>query len=360
MNSRQEIFLSQSVDKYPTSWEELLLQAGIDESFDDVNFWKTLVTTSFSSELPLDSTGAEYRDAFKKIWTTMIPLIREGHAWIIEAARNGCDVYLANFLKSLSEDAAKVLMQQVTSLNDSPLHLAAGKGFHKTCEILLLNGADPNAVGNLLETPMHRAGYFNHPKVIRVLLKFHASPTHKRMDGEMPIHVAAAMGSEAAISQLIDHDVGQLTVEGREGRSVLCHAIMTSNVSLVKKLLDSGINIKRINTYSRYGSLHLAAIMNSPSIIQLLVSNGVDINMKDAGGYTALQRCALQRKLPLESVKMLIKLGIDIDAGSPTSLELLVDRGEFESKDYQEFIELLQKNGSRKQQEVAAINTLKQ
>lgn len=85
--------------------------------------------------------------------------------------------------------------------DESPLMLAALKGFHSLCEMLIARDADVNKPG---WTPLHYASTGGHSDVIKLLLDNHAYLDAASPNGSTPLMVAAMYGSTAAVQTLLD------------------------------------------------------------------------------------------------------------------------------------------------------------
>ena len=80
-----------------------------------------------------------------------------------------------------------------------------------------------------------------------------------------------------------------LQAKSFEAEEILERAITEGYVEFVKKLIETEqVNINKLNG-TGYSALHLAAIVNNPEIIKLLLENGAFININDLSGFTPLE-----------------------------------------------------------------------
>ena len=54
-------------------------------------------------------------------------------------------------------------------------------------EVLLENGADPNAADNVKNTPLHRSSSKGHSKMTKLLLSYNADPNYQDSTGNTPL-----------------------------------------------------------------------------------------------------------------------------------------------------------------------------
>lgn len=139
-------------------------------------------------------------------------------------------------------------------------------------EMLLLKGANPNAVDSQGLTPLHIlaqpvAGngwrYSLNETAVRMVLQAKGSPTQPSTRGETPLHWAA---------------------QGADLRVFLLYLSSATDMG-PQQLLDSKTNYDET-------ILHFAASGGRVEIIEYLISQGANVNARDSSGWTPLM-CAL-------------------------------------------------------------------
>ena len=100
-----------------------------------------------------------------------------------------------------------------------------------------------------------------------------------------------------------------LQTKSFEAQEILERAITEGYVEFVKKLIETEqVNINKLNG-TGYSALHLAAIVNNPEIIKLLLENGAFININDLSGFTPLEVAVNEGSF--DSACVLIENGAD-------------------------------------------------
>ena len=95
-----------------------------------------------------------------------------------------------------------------SSSRSTALHYAAGKGNTKTVQFLLGAGANPNALNNFENTPLHEAADMGRQmgdrwETVQLLLGARANPDAQNKRGETPLHEAAQMGRIKTVQLLL-------------------------------------------------------------------------------------------------------------------------------------------------------------
>jgi ankyrin repeat protein len=120
----------------------------------------------------------------------------KGHTGLFLALREG-SLKAARAL--LDWPATKV--ETRTSDDESPLMMAALKGYTEIARKLVERDADVNKTG---WTPLHYAATSGHPAIIELLLEHHAYIDAESPNGTTPLMMAAHYGTPAAVKLLLD------------------------------------------------------------------------------------------------------------------------------------------------------------
>jgi ankyrin repeat protein len=91
------------------------------------------------------------------------------------------------------------LVNSKDSNGETPLHIAAAKGYKDVAELLLANKADVNAKDSTDETPLHDAATDGHKEVVKLLLANRADVNAKDNDGLTPLHEAASQPQKGVL-----------------------------------------------------------------------------------------------------------------------------------------------------------------
>jgi len=85
--------------------------------------------------------------------------------------------------------------------DESPLMLAALKGYLEVCQKLVARDADVNKTG---WTPLHYAATGGHVEIVRLLLENHAYLDAESPNGSTPLMMAAMYGNAATVKLLLE------------------------------------------------------------------------------------------------------------------------------------------------------------
>jgi ankyrin repeat protein len=87
-------------------------------------------------------------------------------------------------------------------LDNTLLHLAAGRGNLDHIKILVRAGAKVDVIGDLGNTPLHDAAMLGQAGAVSLLLEFGANPNVRNEFGETPVDVATSAGQEGVVQIL--------------------------------------------------------------------------------------------------------------------------------------------------------------
>ena len=175
------------------------------------------------------------------------------------------------------------------------LHVAVGQGNQSIVQLLVEHGADLDAKSELNGArALHMAADFDEIAIIGRLLDNGADIEAR--DGELrtPLHRAAEAGLNGVVELLIDRGADINDREGNFGATPVQQAADNGHLETVELLLDRGAEISTVDKRG-FSALSVAAMpqsfgnVGSGKLIEYLVAEGADINVRNAHGQTPLE-----------------------------------------------------------------------
>lgn len=187
-------------------------------------------------------------------------------------------------------------LERGNHLNNTPLHVASKTGFYEIASLLIGAGANCNAKDSQRMTPLHLASFHNHSKIVALLLSETPVPVvdvnAEADDGKTSLHLASLQGNELIVKALLQKNAS-IDATDKTGMTPL-H--LASGANAEDRCLsepdpvspgpsgDDDPDSENGNTEAKSGR-HL-------SVVELLLLNGANKNIKDTNGDTALHRAA--------------------------------------------------------------------
>ena len=145
-------------------------------------------------------------------------------------------------------------------------------------------------VGDELETALHIASKEGHVDLAEFLIFNGASLEMKDIDGQTPLHLA--VDNPKIVKLLLRHGAN-MSVRNGKGYAPLHAAVLTKKIEAVKILLKNGSNIDELSTVTRLfsyqeSSLHMAVRNGDFTMVQYLIDNKANINIKNGLEHTPL------------------------------------------------------------------------
>lgn len=149
------------------------------------------------------------------------------------------------------------------------------------------------------ETPLKVAKETDHPEAFNLILKAREAETGplKRVDtslstGDMPLWVAAKQGNYSLIESTIeaaktDPSVDLDSMDPTMDRTPLHYASDYGHTSIVKSLLDAGVDIDKQDQYGR-SAIQLAAMYGHVATARAILAHRANINVQDRWGKSPL------------------------------------------------------------------------
>ncbi|KAG8183957.1 hypothetical protein JTE90_005188 [Oedothorax gibbosus] len=199
------------------------------------------------------------------------------------------------------------------TIADEPLRLAIKNGHYQVAEVLLKNGADPNA-RYFLGSEINLISPLN-TKFLGLLLKYGADPNSKDRTGLTPLMKACRHPQGLLSAQILikyGADVNAMTPERHDNRTVLHYAVLSGNLDTVKLLLKHGAVVKFSSDYMKPSPLDFSILRGNPEMAKLLIDSGADVNVGSPIIGCPLH-IALSEKVDnkVEIIQMLLDCGAD-------------------------------------------------
>ena len=224
---------------------------------------------------------------------------------LLHCAAQGGNPSIINKLLSLGLD--------IDSRSDlfyrTPLMHAAADGKQSAFEMLIQNGADPSLKDHSHQNLLHFAAQGGDITIINKLLSLGLDINSKSLPGETPLMHAAVDGKQSAFEMLIQNGADPF-LKDNDGSSLLHHASNGGNTSIIDKLLSLGLDV---DSRSSFGTpLMYAAEWPQPIAFHMLMQNGADPLLKDKDGSSLLHCAAKGGSTSI--INELLSRGLEIDS----------------------------------------------
>ncbi|XP_044737008.1 ankyrin-3-like isoform X2 [Chrysoperla carnea] len=196
--------------------------------------------------------------------------------------------------KSLIENQlkSKEIIDAAARNGVTPLHVAAHYNSQPIAQLLLENGASPQAVARNGHTPLHIAAKKNQMDIAALLLEHKTAANAESKAGFTPLHLSAQEG-HTEMTQLLIENSANIDHAAKNGLTPLHLAAQYDRYQVAKILLDHGAN-SNSTTKTGYTPLHVASHYGNANIVKLLLENGANVGSATELGYTPLHQAAQQ------------------------------------------------------------------
>jgi ankyrin repeat protein len=151
----------------------------------------------------------------------------------------------------------------------------------KMIRVLLRYGIDVDFSNDKGRTALHTECAYGGVKIVQLLLQNGANPNAKAGNHDTPLHEAVNSSERAFMT--------------REGLSQL-EADLTAKerAEIVRALIDHGADLNAQGC-AGYTALHKGVLQRNLDICQLLLESGADVNARNHRGETPLRKCVIEK-----------------------------------------------------------------
>lgn len=296
----------------------------------------------------------------------LAPFLTQGKKGTVDinAKNNGGKTVLANAVSKNQTNMVKLILEKKPDINmknnhqDTPLWDAVGQNNLEITKLLIMAGADVNGTSWEKTTLLHRIMF--HPGGIglaKLLIASGADINAKDRSGDTPLHKMIANNNTSKADFLLEAGADP-NIKNKIGYTPLYSVInsddrdATPNYkrAMVKMLIENGADINAKNGISEETALHEAINHNDASIVQLLLSEHADINVKHKKGI-APWMLAAAGKNPV--IKDLIAEAQRLD-----QLKARAPKEQFESKEQTQSAENWKAKAAQREEKRAIANAL--
>lgn len=154
---------------------------------------------------------------------------------------------------------------------NTPLHIAADNGHLDIVKLLISFGADIDKKNNGNRSPLFYAMRSDHMDIVRLFVD---------NGGEITINEAATCGFIETIEEQI--------AKGVDPNTLLHSAAFGGQKDIVELLINNGADVNLKDGNSEFTPIFYAIIKNHEMVIDILIKNGADLNAKDKNGDSPL------------------------------------------------------------------------
>lgn len=176
----------------------------------------------------------------------------------------------------------------------TPLHVAVVQGSLPLATLLISRGANIEAPSeDRGARAIHLAANFGELETLNLLLDVGADIDARDKMGQTPLILAAATENLKVVKVLLDRGADKEAREFGKGQTPLMRASRLGFLEIAVALVESGAAINAVDNDGR-SPLKLAATkisyvnVGGGALIEYLVKNGADLNVKESAGYTSL------------------------------------------------------------------------
>lgn len=182
----------------------------------------------------------------------------------------------------------------------TPLDIASYNNFEDIVELLISNGADLNLQDNNGYSPLLYAIENYSYETVELLVNNGANLNSKTVNRITPLMKIAYLGQDSLFDLLIKYKIDIDAVD-KNGLSALTYACAKGNEKITEKLIKLGTNLE-VKTANGYSPLLLALNNDQYNVAKLLINHGANVNSSSSDGWTPLKEIIYKDNLDLLNI----------------------------------------------------------
>jgi ankyrin repeat protein len=267
------------------------------------------------------------------------------HGWVLaedihDAAKKGD---LERLKKIIASDPSFVNSTDRDKM--TPLHHAIDEGKLEAASLLIVHGAEIEAVNYKRETPLHIAAYEGNHEAVKLLLEHGADLTKREMRDRIPLFLACNWGRDFETVRLLIEAGSDVNDKNSRGEIVLVSTLYYGKKEIIDLLIDRGATLpddedtlRRVLYITASNGMerpfhmaveickkqeiewwtgvpmHACARGGSVDIAKILIAKGADYKEKNIYGVAPIHIAAENGRL--DFIEFLLSKKADIDSSS--------------------------------------------
>ena len=244
------------------------------------------------------------------------PYMKDNNGWsLLHCAAQGGNT---NIIKTLLPFCLDI--NSSSSDGITPLMVAAYSNKQAAYQLLMKNEANPCLKDYSGWSLLHFAAKGGNTSIIKALLQFCRDINSSSSDGITPLMIAASHDKPAAY-QLLMQNKAEPSLKDYNGWSLLHFAAKGGNTSIINELLSRNLEIDS-RSNNDITPLMVAASHDKPAAYQLLIQHGADPVLTDKDGFSLLHKAAEGGNTSI--IEKLLSLGLNVDLKSSDDITPLM------------------------------------